>query len=131
MTNEMMTLIPIFIISIEILLILGLNKYLIQKKIMIFALVASLLLFATGLYLKNIDSLIVYKYFLIPFIGIGLLSLYQIGFKIIFKMPFHINMRSQKFPEHLKSNKSGFIEFICGLLSISTIMILMILFFKL
>ena len=131
MTNDMKILIPLFFLSIEIFLILGLNKFLIQKKIMIFTLVGSLFLFAIGLYLKNIDSHIVYKFFFIPFIGIGLLSLYQIGFQTIFKIPFHIIMRGHEYPEHLKSDKSGFIEFICGLLSISTIIILMILFFLL
>lgn len=128
--NNIKLILTLLILAAEVIIIfIILNKYLIRRNTMLLFCTTSFIIFLLGLYIKRIDTTIDYRFFIIPFIGIGILSIYQIGFKTFFNIPFYINMQGFEYPEHLKSNKSGFTEFISGLLSISLGIILIIVFF--
>lgn len=127
--NNIRLNLTLMILATEVMIIIILNKYLIRRNTMLLFCATSFIIFLLGLYIKRIDFLIDYRFFLIPFIGIGILSIYQIVFKTFFNIPFYINMQGFEFPENLKSNKSGFTEFTSGLLSISLVIILIIVFF--
>lgn len=116
-------MIPYLILIVEMYVILILNKIFVKIKHLIYALLICVILWFIGIYLKQTDSLIDYRFFQFPIIEVGLLGVFQIVFKIFFKSPFHLYMRGFEYPEQLKTNSSGFNEFLCGILSISLVII--------
>ena len=84
-----------------------------------------------GLWIKGRLLNIDYRLFLVPFIQIGLLCVIHIIYRMSFKIPFYINMRGAEFPEDLRTNESGFMEFTSCLITIGIIMVMPIIFFSL
>ncbi len=123
--------ITILILAIEILTIFSLNKIIIRPKGMILTLIIGFSIFVLGLCLKRFDMKIDYRLFLVPFIQIGLLSICQVIFKLSFKVPFYIYMRGFDYPQKLRTNESGFVEFLSGVISIGIIIVILFIFFAL
>jgi hypothetical protein len=119
----------ILILVFEIMGIYALNKYISKTKGMVISLFASLILFVVGLWLKKFTLLFDYRLLLVPFIQIGLLSISHIIYRKLFKIPFYLNLRGFKYSNELRSNTSGFVEFLSFGISISIPVILLILFF--
>jgi hypothetical protein len=119
----------IFILALEILGIFCLNRIISKRKGMFLVLLTSFLVFVIGLWIKRFDFIIDYRLLLIPLIQTGLISFCHIIYQLVFKIPFYINMRGFEYPKELKTDVSGFIEFLSGFLSIGILIVTMILFF--
>ena len=122
--------ITILILSVIIMCIFILNRFFSKTKGLFLALLISFLLFLVGIYLKRYHIYFDYRLLLTPFIQIGLLSICHLFYRLLFKIPFNLNMRGFKYPDKLRTNESGFVEFLSGFLSITLIILVMIIFFS-
>jgi len=123
--------IVLIILAIEIVAILSLNKYLLDSRNRNYLLLITIVLFIVGLSIKNENNFIDYRLFLIPFIQVLLVGLTHFIFQFVFKTDFNLNIRGFEFPNKLKSETSGFLEFMSLVFSIGIILLTLIIFFLL
>jgi hypothetical protein len=122
----------ILIISLEMVVIFFLNPFLSQQRLSIRLIGASFVMFLIALIFGKEINWIDYRFFIVPFLQITLISVGHFVFNRLFDMSYQINIRGFKLPTESKNDKSEFSEELFrGIYTTIIVMIIFIIFFSL